>query len=313
MKMNSFFWLLTLALLLLGSVFIALHLGAVHATPEILWHLRVPRVLMGVFVGAALALAGVVFQGLLRNPLADPYVLGSSSGASLGVLVAGILHARSSFTLYASCILFSLAAILSVHRIARVGDRTPVQTLILSGVIVSTFLNSLVFLGVSLFYKEAFSTLFFLLGTLAETDPALLRISAALITAAALGIAWLARDLNALSQGDATAFHLGIDPEKTRSLLFFFSSVLVAASVASAGMIGFVGLIVPHILRLIVGSDHRVLLPASALGGALLLVCVDAAARTVVAPVEIPVGVLTALIGTPFFVYLLKKKKGEVF
>jgi iron complex transport system permease protein len=292
---------------------LAIYIGPASNTPEILWRLRLPRVLLGFWVGMALATAGVIFQGLLRNPLADPYVLGTSSGASLGIVLASFFHLRSALCLYLSAFAFSLATIAAVYRIARTQGRAPVQTLILAGVVISTFLNALVFLWFTLFYRESSSTLFFLLGTLTEGDPLLLKISAGL-TLVSVGVAWFfARDLNVLTQGDATALHLGIDPEKIRGLLFVVASLLVASAVAVSGMIGFVGLIVPHLLRLVVGPDHRVLIPASALGGALLLVWMDVGARTVAAPIEIPVGVIAALSGTPFFIYLLKKKKGEIF
>jgi iron complex transport system permease protein len=302
-----------LGLALIAVACLSAALGPVHLTREIFWQLRFPRVVLGFLVGMALASAGVIFQGLLRNPLADPFILGTSSGASLGVLAASMLHLHSAFWLYGLALLGAQSAIFVVHRIARTHGKTPVQTLILSGVLVSTFLNSLVFLGVSLFYKEAMSTLFFLLGSLTETDPVLLRLSGILIIGS-IGFAWiLSRSLNVLSQGDETAFHLGIDPERTRVLLFFVASTMVSASVAVSGMIGFVGLMVPHMMRLIVGPDHRLLLPASAIGGGILLMGMDTAARTVAAPIEIPVGILTALGGTPFLIYLLRQKKGEFF
>ena len=306
-------WIFILSLLVLAMTWAALYIGPAATTPEILFQLRLPRVLLGLIVGAGLATAGTLFQGLLRNPLADPYILGTSSGASFGVLLAAILHWRSPVILYSLSLLFALGSIVVVYRIAETQGRTPVQTLILSGVVVSTFLNALVFLGFSLFQRESFSALFFLLGTLAEPDPLLLKISGSLILISLIAICFFGRDLNVLAQGDETARHLGIDPEKSKKILFILASVIVAASVAVAGMIGFIGLIVPHCLRLILGPDHRSLLPASALGGALMLIALDAGARTLAAPREIPVGVLAALCGTPFFIYLLRRKKGEMF
>jgi iron complex transport system permease protein len=302
-----------LVMILLATVAVALFLGPTKATEGVLLQLRLPRVLLGSLVGVALAVAGAIFQGLLRNPLADPYILGTSSGASLGVFLAGFLHLRSPLALYGMAWALALASIAAVYRIALTQGQAPVQTLVLAGVIVATFLNALVFLGISLFYKEAFSTLFFLLGTLTEYDPRLLTVSAVLIVTASAAACFLAADLNVLSQGEDTAFHLGIDPERIKRWLFLIASVLVSAAVAASGMIGFVGLMVPHVMRLILGPDHRWLLPGSALGGAVLLVSMDALARTVAQPVEIPVGVLTALGGTPFFIYLLKTKKAEIF
>lgn len=291
---------------------IAVYIGPAQNTPAILMELRLPRVMLAFIVGMALSTAGVLYQGLLRNPLADPYVLGTSSGASLGIMLASFFHLGTALWLYLFAFGMAVATIGAVFRIARTQGRTPVQTLILAGVILSTFLNAMVFLWFSLFYRESSATLFFLLGTLTESDPLLLKISSGL-TLISVGVAWFfARDLNVLSQGDTVAFHLGIDPEKLRAILFGVASLLVASAVAVSGMIGFVGLIVPHLMRLIVGPDHRVLIPVSALGGAVLLIWMDVAARTVAAPIEIPVGVVAALAGTPFFIYLLKKKKGEV-
>jgi iron complex transport system permease protein len=303
-------WLFLIAV---GLAVAAIYIGPAQNTSDILWQLRIPRVLLALCVGMALATAGVIFQGVLRNPLADPYVLGTTSGASLGIMLASFFHLRAALWLYLFAFLFSIGTLAVIYRIARTQGRAPVQTLILAGVVVSTFLNALVFLWFSLFYRESSSTLFFLLGTLTEGDPLLLKISGAL-TLSSVAIAWyFARDLNVLSQGDSVAFHLGIDPEKIRGLLFMVASLLVASAVAVSGMIGFVGLIVPHLLRLVFGPDHRILIPASAVGGAVLLIWMDVGARTLAAPIEIPVGVVTALAGTPFFIYLLKKKKGEVF
>lgn len=303
----------TLSLLLFIAVAVSLFLGPVKATPDILWSIRVPRVCLGILVGMALATAGTIFQGLLQNPLADPYVLGTSSGASLGVLVAALLPWHSPVLLYGLSFGFALASIIVVYQIAETHGKTPVQTLILAGVVVSTFLNALVFLGFSLFSKQFFTHFFLLLGTLTEGEPALLKISGFLIVCSSIGAWFFARDLNLLSQGEETAQSLGIDPEKSKRLLFAMASLLIACAVTTSGMIGFVGLIVPHMMRLIVGPDHRRLVPASAIGGAIILILMDAFARAVAAPLEIPVGVVSALCGAPFFIYLLKKKKGEVF
>jgi len=311
--MKSPLILLSLVALLALTLFVAVHIGPVPLSSEIFWNLRLPRVLLALVVGMALATAGTVFQGILRNPLADPYILGTSSGASIGVLAANLLGWNSSVGLYGLALICAVASVFVVRRIALTDGRAPVQTLILAGVIVSTFLNAIVFLAVSLFFKEAFSTLFFLLGTLTETNPLLLKISAGFIFSALPVIWFLGGRLNVLAQGDETALHLGINPESHRRMLFFLASLLVAAAVAASGMIGFIGLLVPHMLRLIMGPDHRVLIPASALGGAILLIWMDAGARTLAAPVEIPVGVLSAIFGTPFLIYLLRRKKGEAF
>jgi iron complex transport system permease protein len=312
-RLHSGWTLAFLAGLLAVSIWIAVHIGPVEATPEILRHLRVPRVLLGVVVGMALASAGAVFQGLLRNPLADPFLLGTSSGASVGVMAAGVLGWHHPAALYGLALSFAFGAVLAVNRLAQTDGRTPVQTLILAGVLVSTLLNALVLLGLSLFYRQTFSTIFFMMGSLTESNPVLLKTSSILVSVALCAVWYLSRDLNVLAQGEESAHHLGLDPEPTKRVLFLLGSVLVAAAVAVSGMIGFVGLVVPHIVRALVGPDHRVLLPGSALFGALLLVSMDAAARTLAAPTEIPVGVVAALGGTPFFLYLLRAKRGETF
>ncbi len=292
---------------------VALSVGPAKTSFPVVLQLRLPRVLLGLLVGMALAVAGTIYQGLLRNPLADPYFLGTSSGASIGIVLAGALHLRSPFWLYLAAFFFALLSIVIVYRIAQTHGRVPIQTLILSGILMTTFINALVFLVFSLFYRQSFMTLFFLLGTLTEGDPLLLKISLAVIPLS-VAISWyFAQDLNVLSQGEESAQHLGIDPERSKKILFTLASLLVASAVAVSGMIGFVGLMVPHVLRMILGPDHRQLIPGAALGGALLLVVMDIVARTAAAPVEIPVGVVAALAGTPFFVYLLKRKKGEVF
>lgn len=303
----------TVAILLALTFVAALYIGPAENSSLIVWKLRFPRVLLGALVGMALATAGTLYQGILRNPLADPFFLGTSSGASIGVVLAGALQFRSPIVLYALAFLFALGSVVLVYRIARTQERLPIQTLILAGILVSTFINALVFLIFSLFYRQSFMTLFFLLGTLTEGEPRLLQISSLLIPVAVVISWYFARDLNALSLGEEDARHLGVDPEKTKRILFALASILVAAAVAVSGMIGFVGLMVPHILRLIIGPDHRALIPGSALGGAAMLVLMDMVARTAAAPIEIPVGVVAALAGTPFFIYLLKRKRGEVF
>ena len=272
-------------------------------------NVRLPRVLLGLIVGSGLAAAGATFQAVLRNPLADPFILGTSSAATVGVILANLLGWRSYYGLYFMALGAAFASIAFVYRIAQMDGRAPVQTMVLSGVIVSLFLNALVFLFFSIFFRESFTILFYLLGTLTSGDHWLIGISGAII-AASFGIVWvLSRELNALTQGEETAFHLGIEVEAMKKVLFVAASSMAAAAVAVAGMIGFVGLVVPHMMRLIVGPDHRYLIPASALGGASILLLTDAAARTLVPPLEIPVGALTALLGAPYFLYLLRRRK----
>ncbi len=306
-------------LALLLAALAAVSLGALFVGPVAGWdraivlEIRLPRVLLGIIVGMALAAAGATFQGLLRNPLADPFILGTSSAAAFGVTLAAVLGIGFYQGIYFFSISFSLLAIFMVYRIARLDGRAPVQTLVLSGVIVSTFFSALVLLCLSLFYLESFSAMFFLMGTLAEGDPLLIKTSAAIILTGFLVTMAFARDLNVMTQGEEAALHLGLDVEMVKKALFVIASSMVAAAVAVSGMIGFIGLIVPHIMRALLGADHRVLIPASALGGALFLVFVDTLARTVAAPRELPVGVITALCGAPFFIYLLRKRRAGLF
>ncbi len=277
---------------------------------NIIWQLRLPRVLLAVIVGFGLATAGAVLQGVLRNPLADPFILGTSSAATAGVMVAGLVGLRSGpYAIYLFALAFALLSILLVYKIAQTQGKTPVQTLILAGVIVSLFFNAWVFVFFSVFHREEHNVLFFLLGTLTEGEALKISVSSLLILVG-VAVSWiLSRDLNLLTQGEEAAFHLGLRVEVSKKVLFATASMMVAAAVAVAGMIGFVGLIIPHMMRMMTGPNHKTLIPASALGGATFLVLADALARTVYAPLEIPVGAITALIGSPYFVYLLRNRQ----
>lgn len=300
--------LLFLVTILAGGA--ALFVGPVPAAPwAIIWEIRLPRVLLGVLVGFGLAGAGAVLQGVLRNPLADPFILGTSSAAAAGVMAAGVLGLRDYSALYFMSLGFALLSIFVVYRIARVNGKAPIQTIILAGVVISLFFNAAVFVFFSIFYRESFTILFYLLGTLTEGSPALIAISGSIICAGLILTWFFSRELNALTQGEEAAFHLGVEVETAKKVLFVAASAMVAAAVSVAGMIGFVGLIVPHIMRMIVGPNHRVLIPASALGGAVFLILTDALARTLMPPLEVPVGALTALVGSPYFVYLLRQKQ----
>lgn len=302
--------LIALVMLTMAAGTAALFIGPVSgATWSIIWEIRFPRVILALLVGIGLAGAGTVFQGVLRNPLADPFILGTSSAAAAGVMTAGVLGFRHFSALYSTSLSFALLSIFVVYRIARMNGKAPIQTIILAGVIISLFFNAGVFVFFSIFYRESFSILFYLLGTLTEGNPTLIAISGVIITVG-LAVNWLlSRELNVLTQGEEVAFHLGVKVETVKKILFVAASAMVAAAVAAAGMIGFVGLIVPHMMRMIVGADHRLLIPASALGGGVFLILTDALARTVIPPLEIPVGALTALVGSPYFMYLLRRKQ----
>lgn len=314
--MNKSFtrWIVLLILLTCGTFLASLWIGEVKEwNPAVVLHIRLPRALLGLIVGIALATAGAVYQGLLRNPLADPYILGTSSAGTFGALVATILNFHFQFTLYIFSIGASFLSMMLVYRIATTRGRTPIQTLILAGVVSSTFFSALVLLLFTLFRRESFSVLFFMLGSLSIAGTGWsIAVSGVLVLIGFTIAAFFARDLDAMSGGEEDAIHLGIKVETTKQILFFSSSLLVGASVALAGSIGFVGLIIPHILRLLIGPSHRKLIVSSAIGGAFFLMLMDILARTIFSPVEIPVGVFTSLCGAPFFIFLLKRKQKEM-
>lgn len=281
----------------------------------ILVHLRLPRVVLAVLVGAVLAVCGALLQGLFRNPLADPGLIGVSSGsalaaatwivfgAALGPVVAGAGLPLAAFA-------GGLVATVVVYRIGRHAGRTLVATMLLAGVAVAALCGAL--LGLLLFLADDAALraiTFWSLGSLGGATWAGVAWSAPLLVAPVLAAPWLARGLNALLLGEAAAFHLGVRVERLKRWTIGLSALGVGAAVATSGMIGFVGLVVPHLVRLALGPDHRTLLPASALLGALLLVVADLVARTIVAPAELPIGIVTALAGGPFFLWLLLRER----
>ncbi|HEY8393831.1 MAG TPA: iron chelate uptake ABC transporter family permease subunit [Thermaerobacter sp.] len=288
-----------------------------EAAARILLDIRLPRVLLAALVGASLASAGASFQALFRNPMADPYVLGVSSGGALGAAVAFYaLHSAGAGSLAAQALGFGLvpasaftgavAAVTVVRRLAQVNGRLPVTTLLLAGVAVAALLGAVVSLLVYLSGDQLRPLVFWLLGSLSGAS---WRDVAVVSVSTVLGTGLLAREirgLNALLTGEEPAYHLGVDVERLKRRLLVAGSLLTATAVSVSGVIGFVGLIVPQAVRLLVGGDHRMVVPAATLAGATVLVLCDTAARTVIAPAELPVGVVTALAGAPFFLYLLR-------
>ena len=289
-----------------------------NADAQIFFIARLPRTLAGALVGSTLASAGVVFQGLLRNPLATPFTLGISAGASLGAMLAitfapalgwfgASLAPLASFTgsLLAVSVVFVLAS--ARHR----GMST--EVLLLAGVTMNAFFSALI-LFVQYFadFAETFRILRWLMGDLDVSSYDPLIASLPLAIAAFIAFAWLARPLNLLSLGTDAAESRGLDAAHAQRVAFFSASVATGAAVSVAGPIGFIGIIVPHLVRLLVGADHRIVLPASALFGAAFLIACDAVARTVMAPLELPVGVITALVGGPFFLWLLVTRGSSV-
>jgi len=283
--------------------------GAVPgAGPDIIWGLRLPRVLAAVIVGAGLGFSGAVFQGLLKNPLSDPYILGTSAGAMAGAVVCSLLGVgRESPAFYLIVFAGAFSATFLTYSLARIKKYPSVAHLVLAGVAVSTFLTALVMLGMTLHREHSLSLVYFLFGGFYGAGGGQLAATA-LIVAAAVGLGSLLwRYLDVFSLGEEKASYLGADPDKIRLVFFALASAATSAAVALAGTVGFVGLIVPHILRLLFGASHRQLLLSSALGGALFLVLADAIARSAAAPLEIPVGIVTAVFGAPFFIWLLRR------
>jgi iron complex transport system permease protein len=286
-----------------------------NADAQIFFIARLPRTLAGALVGSTLAAAGVVFQALLRNPLATPYTLGVSAGASLGAMVA-ITFGRSLTAAglpLAPVASFagSLLAVAVVYLLASARHRgLSTDVLLLSGVTMNAFFSALI-LFVQYFadYAETFRILRWLMGDLDVSSYDPLLTSLPLVIAAFAAFAWLARPLNLLSLGPDAAESRGLDVVRAQRVAFLSASLATGAAVSVGGPVGFIGIIVPHLVRLLVGADHRIVLPASALFGVAFLIACDCVARTVMAPLELPVGVITALIGGPFFLWLLAKRR----
>jgi iron complex transport system permease protein len=296
----------------LSDILDALRGTADSATRTIVVGLRVPRVVLAALCGAALAISGATYQALLRNTLAEPYILGVSSGAALGAVAATVLglDRLSAWIIPAFAFAGAIAAIVLVLRVALVAGRVlDRRTLLLAGVVVGAFCNAAVLLFLTFADAESFrSAVFWMMGSLAGATWRHVLLLAVPLVIAGVVLFGLARALNLLAVGEATAAALGVPVERVKYLCFALASVLAAAAVAVSGVIGFVGLIIPHAVRLLWGSDYRQLLPAAALLGAIFLVVTDAAARTVAAPTELPIGVLTALVGVPVFVVLLRRR-----
>ena len=279
--------------------------------------IRLPRILLAIFVGASLSVAGTSFQALLRNPLADPYVLGVSSGAALGAVLALIIEPHIALPAAVAALLTPVGAFLgaaatiaSVYVLGRREGRLDTNTLLLAGIITASFLSAIIiFLMTTLVSRDLHGMQFWLMGDLSIALQRNLRwILGATFAIAAVAIYTTAGDLNLLLSGEKEAMHLGVDVPRVRLVVYIAASILTGLAVSVSGAIGYIGLLVPHVMRWIFGSDHRVLIPTAAFGGAIALVIADTLARTVVAPAEIPVGAMTALAGAPLFIYLLRKR-----
>ncbi|MCG0278279.1 MAG: iron chelate uptake ABC transporter family permease subunit [Thermanaeromonas sp.] len=300
-------------------------LGVVPGSPStldpvkkaIILELRLPRVVLAALVGASLAMAGAAFQALFRNPMADPYVIGVSSGASLGATVAMLLAVDFRFLGVGSVPVLAFAAALGtvflVYQLAKTGSVVSIFTLLLAGIAVGSFLSAIVSLLVYFSGERLHQVVFWLMGGFGGANWLYVRTALPYFVLGTGMIAFYARELNLLLLGEETAGYLGVEVERAKKLLLTGASLLTATAVSTSGVIGFVGLIVPHAVRMVAGPDHRFLIPASALAGATLMVAADALARTVLAPTELPVGLITALAGGPFFLYVLRNRRKMKF
>jgi len=308
-----------LAAVRLGAVPLSLRqvLDGVRGTGDattiaIVRRLRLPRAVLAAMVGGSLAASGATFQALLRNPLAEPYILGISGGAAVGAVFAiALLGAAASGGIVAACALAgAVLAIVLVFRIAAVvGQALDTRILLLAGVVVGAFFNACILLALTFADADAFrSAIFWMMGSFSGATWRGIGLLAVAMVPGLAVLLTLARPLNLLSVGEETAAYLGTRVERTKLLAYGTASLLTASAVAVSGVIGFVGLVIPHVVRMLWGADHRFLLPASVLAGAAFVVLADTLARTVAAPTELPVGVVTAFVGVPFFIYLLRRR-----
>ncbi len=318
---------LVLSFLLCLAVVISLLMGTVSVTPAQLWKvfagdasvtemaelvilkIRFPRIILAGLVGFSLSLGGLVFQALLRNPLADPFILGVSSGGAFGAIIGIIMGLGFNFGIPLMSFAGALFTIYLIMVMGRGNMGMESSAILLTGVVVNAFFTSVIMFFIAVASDDRLHTmLFWLYGDLSQS-----RYGQSIIIAPAILVGFvilygLSKHLNIITAGEDTALQLGVDLERARLICFLVVSLLIGIVVSFSGLIGFVGLVVPHLARMALGSDHRLLMPVSALGGAVFLIVADTISRTVISPNELPVGVITAFIGAPFFIYLLKTR-----
>jgi len=323
--------LILLTLILLSSIYVSISTGPIQMTfleiihaltgtgsnlnIKIIWELRFPRAIMAVFVGAGLTIAGVGMQALFKNPMASPYILGLSSGAAFGAalaMVLGISFIPGYLSIPSMAFVFCFLTLMIVYSIARGHGRVPVETLLLAGIAVGAFFSALVNLLTYLADDELAGIVYWMMGDLTQFGWTDVQVVMPMIAVGAAVIYYHSRDLNAMMLGDNHALNLGIEVSKVRLYVLLACALVTAAAVSFVGIIGFVGLVVPHMVRLIVGPDHRILIPASILAGSSFLVICDVLSQLVLYPASLPIGILTALIGAPYFIYLLKRRRREI-
>lgn len=284
-----------------------------ESSEQIILKVRLPRVILAVLVGACLSLAGAGFQGVLRNPLADPYTLGVASGASVGAAFVITFGLQSMlfgiWTIPIVAFITGLMSLFIVLKLANIDGQYSLETIILSGVVVSAFLSSFVSFMVSMSDKVINEIVFWLMGSLSLQGWEFIPVLLPCFIIGFIALIAYSRTLNIFALGERQAAHLGVNVDRTRLIILVISTFITAAAVSIVGTIGFVGLVVPHLVRLIVGPDYRVLVPITAIFGGIFVLWADTLARTLLSPTEIPLGVVTAFLGAPFFAYLLRKSK----
>ncbi len=287
------------------------------AEEVIVWQIRLPRIFLAAIVGMGLAVAGVAFQGVLRNPLADPYILGVSSGAAFGAALVILLGWQQgwfgAWTLPITAFASAMLTLLIVYRLALIRHRIEMDTILLAGVVVQSFVGAALSFILAISNEHMQQIVFWLMGSLALSKWEFGWVVAPLVVAGSLIIWFFTRELNIIALGEESAYHVGVEVDRIRIVLLVMASLITGAAVSVSGTIGFVGMIVPHIARFLVGSDHRILLPVSAFLGASLLIAADTLARSVMDPRELPIGVITAFLGAPFFAFLLRRRKNKYF
>jgi iron complex transport system permease protein len=286
-------------------------------TQTIILDIRLPRVILAGLVGAALAIAGATYQGLFRNPLADPYLIGVAQGAALGAVIGFLLpfdgHGMGFGIIPVLAFTGALISVAIVYSLARVGKTLPMTTLILAGVALGALWGSIVSYLIITSGEKMHGIIFWLMGSFSLSEWSEVKVVLPYVVVGVVVILLYARSLNVMQLDEEQAQQLGINVEKVKLVLLAAATLITAAAVSFVGTIGFVGIIIPHAVRLIWGPDYRFLLPLSALTGAVFLILADLAARTALAPTEIPIGVITAICGAPFFLYLLRRRKRAVF
>ena len=309
-------WLLLLAAALAAAMLGCSMLGVVHFgwdemwQSSIFWNLRAPRIVLSVLVGAALSVCGAAYQSVFRNPLTDPYVLGISSGASVGTAVAILLGLEAYMLGVGTCALVTgLLTIVVIYRIASIGNRMHTTTLLLTGVCITFLMSAIISFIMVLRQDKMDSIIFWTMGSFASASWTEVAIVAPVVAVGIGIVLYYARDLNLLLAGSETARSLGVEVERVKRVLLLSTTLMVAFCVATCGVIGFVGLVVPHCLRLVLGPDNRRIVPCAIFAGGLFMLLCDTLARTLLMPAELPVGSLTALAGAPLFIYLLYKNK----